>query len=248
MKCSYLSGRLLGLLLFFFSLSFFLDHKKKLYTWNDNKVVCQHSSERKRAGNWVLIGARDLGIVLGWTAKQRWRPPRVGKKKTTTTTTKKPKSHAIKNGYWLHSYSFLNKEATWSNIEWCARRTRNLEMQDSSPPLDTRSVILSPRPRSWITDWFASCYLGLFIMLPTTLFVAKRISNKIIITWMSCNLASWPWVIQTEKILLVTSYKNPNLFAIHAHNETRKNCSPGVLSEPQSFYSALLRCLWRLFH
>ena len=170
------------------------------------------------------------------------------KKKTTTTTTKKPKSHAIKNGYWLHSYSFLNKEATWSNIEWCARRTRNLEMQDSSPPLDTRSVILSPRPRSWITDWFASCYLGLFIMLPTTLFVAKRISNKIIITWMSCNLASWPWVIQTEKILLVTSYKNPNLFAIHAHNERRKNCSPGVLSEPQSFYSALLRCLWRLFH
>ena len=95
-------------------------------------------------------------------------------------------------------------------------------MQDSSSALDTRSIILSPRPRSWITDWFASCYLGLFIMLPTTLFVAKRISNKIIITWMSCNLASWPWVIQTEKILLVTSYKNPNLFAIHAHNETRK--------------------------
>ena len=63
-------------------------------------------------------------------------------------------------------------------IEWCARRTRYLEMQDSSSALDTRSIILSPRPRSWISDWFASCYLRLFIMLSTTLFVARRISKK----------------------------------------------------------------------
>ena len=100
-KCFYLSGRLLGLLLFFLSLPFFLDHKNKIiYLYMKWQQSCMSTFfERKRAGNWVLIGARDLGIVLGWTAKQRWRPPRVGKKTTITTTTKKPKSHAIKNGY-----------------------------------------------------------------------------------------------------------------------------------------------------